>query len=271
LARRDPLPDGSVRQTLGVEREVSDNSSYGEAFADVYDEWYADVSDVDATVRLVTELAGDGRRVLELGVGTGRLAIPLAVTGLAVTGIDASPAMLDRLRARDVDGRVTIVAGDMVTAMPAGPFDVVLVAYNTLFNLTDRDAQAACFEAVARRLAPGGSFVVEAFVPDPDVSAGHDVTVKSMTSDVVVLSVSDHDPSRQRTSGHFVELRDGSVRLRPWSIRWSPPAELDAMAAAAGLVVRRRAADMAGTPFDATSATRVAVYGRAGDDVPGQP
>jgi SAM-dependent methyltransferase len=238
-----------------------DGAAYGEAFADVYDEWYADVTDVAATVAFVERLAGAGGTVLELGVGTGRLAVPMASAGLTVTGIDASPAMLARLRARPGSASIEVVEGDMVTEMPDGRFDVVLVAYNTLFNLADESAQQACFLAVRDRLAAGGSFVVEAFVPDVTAPAGHDVTVRSMSADRVVLSVSDHRPDRQRTSGQFVELSEsGGVRLRPWSIRWAAPAELDAMAARAGLGLVERWADMSRTPFGDGSDHHVSVY-----------
>jgi len=240
-----------------------DSTSYGAGFVDVYDEWYADVTDVDATVVRMIELAGGGGRVLELGVGTGRLAIPMARAGLDVVGVDASPPMLSKLdeRARAESVRVDTVCGDMVDDMPDGPFDACLVAYNTIFNLLDADAQRRCFTEVAARLGPGGTFVVEAIVPDDDAPAGRNVDVRSMSVERVVLSVSDHRPGEQRTSGQFVELTEaGGVRLRPWSIRWAPPAELDEMAAAAGLRLERRDADMAGTPFDGDSDHHVTVY-----------
>jgi SAM-dependent methyltransferase len=238
-----------------------DSTSYGEGFADVYDEWYAEVTDVDATVSLVDALAGSGRRVLELGVGTGRLAIPMARRGLHVTGIDSSSAMLERLAAHPDGASVTAICGDMVDDLPDAEFEVCLVAYNTLFNLLDADAQQRCFVEVARRLTVGGSFVVEAIVPDDDAPAGRDVSVRSMAADRVVLSVSDHRPDEQRTNGQFVELTEaGGVRLRPWSIRWADPDELDAMAAAAGLVLERRVGDMGGTPFDDGSDQHVSVY-----------
>jgi len=238
-----------------------DSTSYGDGFADVYDEWYADVTDVDATVTLVDELAGDGRRVLELGVGTGRLAIPMARRGLHVTGIDSSAAMLDRLAAHPDESSVTAICGDMVDDLPDAEFDVCLVAYNTLFNVLDPAAQTRCFAEVARRLVVGGSFVVEAIVPDREAPAGQDVRVRSMATDRVVLSVSDHRPDEQRTSGQFVELTEaGGVRLRPWSIRWADPSELDDMAHAAGLELERRVADMAGSPFDDRSDHHVSVY-----------
>lgn len=242
-----------------------DSTSYGDAFADVYDEWYADVTDVDATVELICRLAGPAGRVLELGVGTGRLAAPLAAAGLVVTGVDSSAAMLAQLRARcTADGvEVTAVLGDMVDGLPGGPFDVVLVAYNTLFNLLDDGAQGACFEQVAARLATDGTFVVEAAVPDDESGPGADITLRSMAADRVVLSVSDHRPELGRTWGQFVELsEDGGVRLRPWSIRWSTPDELDEMGRQAGLTSTERVADMSGTPFHERSATHVTMYRR---------
>ena len=246
--------------------------TYGDAFADVYDDWYADVTDVDATIDRMVSVAGASSRVLELGVGTGRLAVPLALAGPTVVGVDSSQAMLDRLDARlatFADGStpsgatvtVTTVCGDMVADLPDGPFDAALVAYNTLFNLLDDGAQQACFHAVAARLVPGGAFVVEVVVPDETAAAGSDVSVRSMTVDRVVLSVSDHRPAERTTSGQFVEFTEsGGVRLRPWAIRWSSVAELDAMAQAAGFVVEERLADMAGSTFDDDSTQHVTIY-----------
>jgi SAM-dependent methyltransferase len=246
-------------------------SSYGDGFAEVYDEWYTGLDDVDAAATVVADLAfrsaGDRRtpRVLELGVGTGRLALPIAARDVEVTGVDTSAAMLDRLRARDSDGRVALIAGDMVDDQPDGPFDVVLVAYNTLFNLESAERQAACFGAVASRLAPDGVLVIEAFVPDDPPREGSVVEVRSMTASEVVLSVSTHDPTRQRADGHFVHLADGApVRLRPWSIRYAPPAELDAMAVAAGLILRERWEGFHRGPFGAESPRHVSVYAQAG-------
>ena len=160
-----------------------DASSYGDAFADVYDDWYEGISDVDLTVVELLDLAGSGP-VLELGVGTGRIAVPLAEAGLAigvtVVGIDASEAMLARLAWRDPGGLVTPIHGDMRSDLPDGPFGLVFAAYNTLFNLTDEGAQARCFADVADRLRPGGRFVIEAFVPDDPPPRGDSVTVRSI-------------------------------------------------------------------------------------------
>ena len=237
------------------------SASYGDGFADVYDEWYEAVTDVDATVHRIVGLAAPGTRVLELGVGTGRLAAPLVVAGMDVVGIDSSRAMLDRIATRPGGASVVTVHGDMVDDVPEGPFDVCLVAYNTIFNLLDARRQQECFAGVAARLRAGGAFVVEAIVPDPSAPSGSDVSLRSMTVDRVVLSVSDHRPAEQRTAGQFVEFTEsGGVRLRPWEIRWAPPAELDAMALAAGFTLVDRFADMSGTAFDDDADHHVSIY-----------
>ena len=256
--------------------------AYGEAFADVYDDWYADVSDVDGTVAFVAERArrAGGLPVLELGVGTGRLALPLAAAlagdGIGVRGLDASPAMVDRLRAKPGADLVDVVVADMAdvatavaarwpaaaTSAPAPPpHGVVLVAFNTLFNLTSVEAQQRCLTGVAELLAPDGCLVVEAFVPAESPESRDAVTVRSMTADREVLSVSRADPDARRLQGQFVELVDGApVRLRPWSLRYAPPDELDALAAGAGLVLAERWGGWRGEPFTDDDDVHVSVY-----------
>ena len=251
-----------------------DSTSYGEAFADVYDDWYGDISDVEATVQMLAGLsrvAGPELPLVELGVGTGRLALPLAalVDPTPVIGIDSSPAMLARLHAKatpgasGAPGHVTTLLGDMVDGLPQGPLGVVFVAFNTFFNLGSATRQLACFEAVASRLGPGGSFVIEAYVPDDPAHSGSHVEVKTITADRVVLSVARYDGITSRAEGQFIELTEsGGVRLRPWSIRYAAPAELDEMAAAAGLTLRSRRETADGAPFEADSDRHVSVYGR---------
>ena len=238
-------------------------TSYGDGFAEVYDAWYPGSDDVAAVVGFVAELAGSRPgRLLELGVGTGRLAIPLAVHGMDVYGVDTSSAMLDRLRARDPDGRVTVAVGDMVDDQPAGPFDVVLVAYNTLFNLESAERQASCFVAAAERLASEGALVVEAFVPEDPPRERSSLVVRSMTASEVVLSASSHDPAGQRAQGLRRTASPSARWMKwPWAIRYAPPAELDAMANDAGLSLRERWEDFRRRPFTADSPRHVSVYG----------
>ncbi len=241
-----------------------DQRSYGDGFADVYDEWYADVTDVEATVTRMVDIAGTDGRVLELGVGTGRLAVPMADARLRVVGIDSSAAMLAKLTERDAHQRVESICGHMVDDLPDGSFDAVLIAYNTIFNLLGEDEQQRLFHQVAARLAPAGAFVVEAFVPDfrpGDESS--EVSVRSMAIDHVVLSVSVNRPDEQFAEGQFVQFSEsGGVRLRPWAIRWATPEQLDEMATAAGLRLDRRVGDMAGAAFTDDSTQHVSIYRR---------
>ena len=248
-----------------VEDEVMDgytNSTYGDAFADVYDDWYHDVSDVAATVESASPSwrAADAHLpVLELGVGTGRIAVPLAARGVHVVGLDASPAMLDRLAENDPSGSVTRHLGDMVDGVPDGPFAVVFVAFNTFFGLLTAERQQACFAAVADVLAPGGAFVIEAFVPEP--RPGSSVAVRSMTVDSVVLSVSTHDDETQTAHGQYISFTEsGGVRLRPWAIRYSTVEQLDTMASAAGFVLEERWEDAQRTAFTTESPRHVTLY-----------
>ncbi len=240
-------------------------ASYGEAFADVYDDWYERISDVDATVARVTALAAGGP-VLELGVGTGRLALPLAEAGVETWGIDASTAMLTRLRAKPGGPALRLVQADMAAPALAatGRFAVVFCAYNTFFNLLTAEAQQACVTWSARALADGGRLAIEAFVPtDEDETPEGPVALRSVDDDHVVLSVATRDVSAQMVAGQFVELSDAGVRLRPYRIRYLFPEQLDAMAAEAGLGLVERSATWGGDPFTADSANHVSVYAAA--------
>lgn len=264
-------------------------STYGDRFADVYDDWYHDVSDVDATVARIAALAEPrGGRVLELGAGSGRLAIPLAERGLDVWAVDASAAMIERLRAKPGGDRVHAVVDDMSElgapelsrpgaggAAGEGGFAVVLCAFNTLFNLTDTGAQRRCLARVADLLAPGGRLVVEAFVPPPggerDAAVGA-VEPRHIGLDEVVLTVSRLDPATRTITGQHVQITEGGVRLRPWVLHYAAPGELDAMAAETGLTLVARHAGWRDEPFTASSATHVSLYGpRPESTVTGRP
>ena len=241
-------------------------STYGESFADVYDDWYADVSDATATVRVIRELADSGC-VLELGVGTGRLAIPLARAGSPVVGVDASPAMLEILVAKVGDAPVIGAEADMATLADSevvtshAPFAVVFAAFNTFFNLPNDAAQAACLIGCAGVLANGGRLVIEGFVPPSDGLTDGGVSVRDVTPDAAVLTVSTHDADAQMIRGHHIEMRANGNTMRPWLIHYRTPEQLDASAAEAGFVVEQRWADWDRTPFDpANHDVHVSVY-----------
>lgn len=236
-------------------------STYGDRFADVYDSWYPPGAEVDVVVAGLRSLAGPGP-VLELGCGTGRLAIPLAAGGVTVVGIDASSAMLDLLRAKHAPGIIAAEA-DMASfdVTEHGGFALAFVAFNTLFGLTDPAALASCFACVANHLAPGGRFAVECFVPEVD-GAGHRdaVEVRELTADRVVLRVSRHDETTQTITGQHVDITEAGIRLRPWYLRYALPDELDRHAASAGMELEDRWSDWLGTPFGPDSPQHVSIY-----------
>ena len=245
---------------------VSNNEPplYGDAFADVYDEWYEHVTDAPATARALHALSGGGN-LLELGIGTGRIAIPLAALlapGRSVWGIDESDAMLTACRTKlahinpSVADRIHLLHGDMASDLPSGPFSVVFCTFNTFFNLDSQEAQSKCLHAVAQRLTPGGAVVLETAVLTGTSSTAPNIAHSAQSS-------SDYDPITQIGHGVFTSTSpDGSVTQRPWRIRYSTPAQIDAMATAAGLICTDRWEDFAFTPFHAGSARQVAIWRR---------
>lgn len=235
-----------------------DPATYGERIADVYDEWYSGATDVDGTVATVLRLSA-GRPVLELGVGTGRLAIPMVEAGLDVHGVDASPAMVERLRAKPGGDRVAVTIGDFADVGVTGEFGVVLLAFNALLTLTTVDAQVQCLRGAASRLCDGGCVVVETFVPG-DGAPQNAVEVRHVDTDEVRLAAYRIDGGV--VHGSLVSITEAGIRLRPWSVRLTTPAELDRAAVDAGLVLDARWAGWREEPFDETSDLQVAVYSR---------
>ncbi|MGI8664305.1 MAG: class I SAM-dependent methyltransferase [Acidimicrobiales bacterium] len=240
-------------------------ATYGDGFADVYDAWYSEVSDPEAVADVVAELAAGGR-VLELGIGSGRLALPIAARGVEVWGIDASAAMVERLRAKPGGDSIPVALGDMtdvdLASLPggdAGSFAVVLIAFNTLFNLTTAAAQAQCLARAAAVLAPDGQLVVEAVVPEAEPPAGG-VEARAVELDKVVLNVSRRESHGGAVRGQVIEIGASGIRLRPWLVRPVGPEDIDAMTAAAGLRLVERWSGWERAAFVEHDPVHVSVY-----------
>lgn len=238
------------------------HETYGERVAGVYDEWYSDYD--PGAVDLLAELAGDGK-ALELGVGTGRIALPLSARGIEVHGIDAAPSMISRLRSKPGAELLTITQGDFAEVAVQHEFALIYIVFNTFFALSSQEAQVQCFRNVAAHLSDDGCFVVEAFVPDLTRFQGGQVNwATKVTTDVVELDVGQHDPVTQSVVSQKVVITDGSVRLYPVQIRYVWPAEFDLMAQLAGLRLRERWSNWKREPFTAESTKHISVYECAG-------
>jgi SAM-dependent methyltransferase len=219
---------------IGAVADFDDPAFMGDRWAAAY----ADLTfgpDPAPAVEFLAALADEGSRVLELGIGGGRVALPLARRGIAVEGIEASQAVLDRLRATPGAESIPVTLGDMA--------DV-----------------AACFRNAARVLAPDGAFAIECFVPGPPLF-DRGVEVSSVTEDSASMTLTRHDPVTQRIFTQRVRFGDGrKVRMFPVAMRYCWPSELDLMAELAGLRLRERYADFSRAPFGADSRTHVSVY-----------
>ena len=242
--------------------EGYDAASYGDRVADVYDQLFHP-PDTDAAVAYLADLVGSGR-ALELAVGTGRLALPLAHRGVDVSGIDASEKMVAKLRGKPGGSGMPVAIGDFPAVDVDGRFSLIFIAYNTFFVLLDPAAQSRCFERVAVHLEPGGRFVVEGFVPDPGrFERGQHVEVTQVAFDYAVFSVSRHDAATQRVDSLLVRVSDDGVRTWPVRLRYSYPGELDLMAERAGLRLEHRWGGYGREPFTDDSVKHVSVYAAA--------
>jgi ubiquinone/menaquinone biosynthesis C-methylase UbiE len=218
-----------------------DAAAYGDAFADVYDRWYHDVTDAEGTARFVADRCPPGLPVVELGVGTGRLVGPLLTYGLTVIGVDASAPMLAQCHRRRFGPGLHLVRADMAHLPLRGPVGVVLIAFNTLFNLPTARGQQSVFDRAAHVLAPDGALIVETLDPGAfDRRAGTSIGVREPTAAGVTVVATDVDPAAQTITGHHVEISHRGVHVRPWHLRWAGTRELDRFGTAAGLTLTER-------------------------------
>jgi SAM-dependent methyltransferase len=235
--------------------------TYGDKIADVYDELYTGL-DTDATVETLAELAGGGP-VLELAIGTGRLALPLAERGLELHGIDASEAMVAKLREKPGGDRIPVTIGDFADVSVEGRYPLIFIGFNTFFALLTQDDQLRCFANVAQRLADGGRFVLEAFFPDlARYDRDQRVNVIRLDTGEVMLDAARHDPIAQRIQASHVVITEEATKLYPVNLRYAFPSELDLMARLAGLELKERWGGWRKEEFTPGSQRHVSVYGR---------
>jgi SAM-dependent methyltransferase len=213
----------------------------GDNIANVYDSWCESLVslDTEGAVAALARLAGDGP-VLELAIGTGRLALPLADRGLEVHGIDASEEMVAQLRGKPGGDRIPVTIGDLVDVDVEGRFRLIFVAFNTFFGLRSEEDQARCFARVAAHLTEDGVFVIEASVPDLSrFDAGEQTSTRRVDfEDMTVVEVAKHDPTTQTIESEHILMRAGEISVVPFSIRYAYASELDQMAFRAGLGLR---------------------------------
>jgi SAM-dependent methyltransferase len=235
---------------------------FGEHVAERYDEDETGMfapAVVEPVVDFLVELAGDGA-ALELGIGTGRIAIPLAERGIRVHGIDLSEAMLARLRVKPGAEQIGVTIGDFATTTVEGLFSVAYLVFNTIENLTTQDQQVACFQNVASHLEPGGCFVIEVAVPDLQ-RLPHGETFRIFDVSETHLGIDEYDVVKQGLiSHHYYRTADRRFEESSGPFRYVWPAELDLMARIAGMTLRARWGGWKREPFTKESTKHVSVW-----------
>ncbi|HZS94098.1 MAG TPA: class I SAM-dependent methyltransferase [Chloroflexota bacterium] len=241
-------------------------TEYGDQWAEIYDQVFPGGPDADAVADVLGGLAGPGP-ALELAIGTGRLALPLAGRGVEVHGIDISEAMVEKLRAKPGGADIPVTMADMRDFSLETRYPLIYLGFNTLFALPDQEDQIRVFQNVARHLAPEGVFVVEGFVPDLRRfdHTGSRVGAIAVDDDEVRLEVSRHDLARQTVTSQHVIIGEEGARLLPVRIRYVWPSEMDLMARLAELRLRQRWGGWNREPFTSASQRQVSIYELAPD------
>ena len=235
-------------------------AGYGERWAHEWEDHFGTFSDTGETVELIAELAG-GRPVLELGVGSGRLALALQERGLVVHGVDNSQPMVDALRRKPGGNDLPVTVGDLATVRVAGSFGAVVLAYSTFFALGSHALQAQVFANARRHLLVDGCFVLEAIAHQGPPPEHGRCWTGSVSPDEVVLYAQEVDVASQQILRCAIVIRDGELpRVHPSASRYCRPAEIDAMAQSEGMRLRNRWSGWDKAPFDGASARHVSIY-----------
>ncbi|MDP9295075.1 MAG: methyltransferase domain-containing protein [Actinomycetota bacterium] len=239
-------------------------ATYGDRIADVYDERVQLMGlDNDAAVEFLARLSAEVRAstVLELAIGTGRIALPLKERGIDVHGIDISESMVAKLREKPGGSDIPVTMGNFADVPVEGSYKLIYLVFNTLFALLTQAEQIRCFESVMAHLDPGGVFVIECFVPDiARFDRGQRVQTTHVSLDGVDLDVSVHHPAAQRVDSQHVSIEGDSMRTYPVFLRYAWPSELDLMARLAGLSLRKRWGGWKQEPFGDDSGRHVSIY-----------
>lgn len=232
--------------------------TYGERIAGVYDQWYSEFD--PAAIHTLAELAHGGN-VLELGIGTGRIAIPLLHTGVTVHGIDASESMVARLRAKPGGERIHVTMGNFADVTVDGQFSLIYIVFNTFYALLTQDDQIRCFQNVARHLASDGVFVIEAFVPDlKRFTGGQAMRATRIEENEVQVDVSQIELKTQVITSQHIVLNEQGTRFYPVKLRYVWPTEMDLMARLSQLQLKERWGDWEKAMFTADSGKHISVY-----------
>jgi SAM-dependent methyltransferase len=247
---------------------VHDDGYFDERIAAKYDESddeEFDLAVIDQTVDFLADLAGTGR-ALEFGIGTGRIALPLARRGVPVHGIDLSEAMVARLRAKPGGDDIAVTIGDFATTTVDGSFSLAYLVCNTIMNLTTQEAQVGCFRNAAEHLVPGGCFVVKVMIPELQrLPPGE--TFQVFRSSETYWGIDEYDVANQGLISHHIEIEDGRVEAVSMPFRYAWPAEYDLMAQLAGMRLRERWGGWNQDPFTSESRKHVSVWEKATDQI----
>lgn len=236
-----------------------DPAFFGDQWADIYDEHHAWI-DPTAAVDFLSQSADHGK-ALELAIGTGRIAIPLAARGVQVQGVEASEAMVARMRGKPGGEAIPVDIADMAKLPAEGPFKLIYLVFNGLFSLLTKERQIQCFRGVADALEPGGIFVIECFVPDPAfLERGQRVVIRGVTETSAAIELTLHDAAAQRLTTQIIVFDQGGMHTHPVALRYCWPSELDLMAELADLRLRNRYGGWDKRTYDASSTGHVSVY-----------
>lgn len=237
-----------------------ETSTYGDRMAEFYDDQYPEPT---GEPELLAELAGEGP-VLELGIGTGRVALPLVERGIEVHGVDASEAMVAKLREKPGGDAIQVTIGDMADVVSEGEFSLIYVVFNTFYAILTQEHQLRCFQNVAARLKPGGRFLITAFVPDMKrFERRQRLETMSVAAHSATIHVARYDPVTQTIDSANLHFGAEGVGIMPIAMRFAYPPELDLMARIAGLSLEDRWGDWNKEQFGPDSDRHISVWKKA--------